>query len=191
MIDFILTLLTPFLKWAANVRFPYSKKKVTGKIYLNLKDHLEIGTVLLSTTFGELTDLINPMKIKHGSMFVGNILGDGIDYVIEATAKGVALIDVITFFTTKDRVIGLNIFMFPEEKAMIGEIAKGLIGKPYDFYFDPSAKAFYCFEVAAFIVEQVKQIVLTKEKVGGKLVYSPLSFLQDRRFKIVFNTEEL
>jgi len=109
---FILTCLKPFVIWFGSLYAPFTRKKVTGKHYYLLRDEIEVGTVLLTVTEGEFSNLINPEKLKHAGTYVGNILGTGVRYVIEAVGKGVVLTDLVTFLTTKDLVVGCKPLVF-------------------------------------------------------------------------------
>lgn len=190
----ILNWATPFVKWWGNLRFPFTKKKVTGVHYFKWRDSIEVGTVLLTKTEGELSNYINPVSsdIKHGGMYIGRI--GGIPMVIEALGRGVVFTDLVTFLTTKDRVIGLkpDFHLSNEDKVMLQEEAKKRKGIPYDYLFSKGDKAFYCFELVADIYKSVKpEMVLNREEiVKGYFIYDEGTFLNDPRFKVVFDNKE-
>ncbi len=191
----ILKLLKPFIVLIGKISAPFSKKGITGKHYYLIRDNISIGTVLLSTTYGELSNLINPEKIKHAGIYVGDIDGTGIGYVVEAVSKGVVKTDLVTFLTTKDLVIGCRPnFLTNEDKVQIPVEAKRIIGIPYDYLFQKGAEAMYCFEAVAHIFKMVRPELKLKckEIVKGKEIFSYQTYLNDKElFEVVFNLDKV
>ena len=105
-VDKLLKFLTPLVRWTGNIYMPFSRKKITGKHYYIWRDEIEVGTVLLTKTRGEFSNIINPTSIKHAAIDVGRITDSEICYVLEALGKGVVLTDLVTFLTKKDIVVG-------------------------------------------------------------------------------------
>lgn len=191
---FFLIVFKPIILLFSKVYISFSKKKVTGRHYFIYRDLIEVGTVLLTKTNGEATNLFNPVskEIKHAGLYLGYI--DGIPTVIEARLKGVQYTDLVTFLTTKDRVIGLKPTYFTKEDKIftVSEAAK-FIGMKYDFLFRSSNKAFYCFELIAEIFKSVRPSVIlkTSEVIKGYHVYDEGTFLNDERFFITFDSKDL
>lgn len=192
--DFIIKVSKPIVTFIGKIHWPFSRKKVTGYHYFLLRDLIEVGTVLLTKTEGEFSNYINPVSkdIKHGALYIGYV--DGIPTVIEALGKGVRYTDLVTFLTTKDRVIGLKpSFLNDADRAAISNEAVKLIGIPYDYYFKSQNKNLYCFELLATLFESVKpSIVLKKEEiVKNYFIYDESTFLNDNRFMRLFDTKDL
>lgn len=193
MYNFILNLVTPFIKLVGKLYAPFSRKKISGKHYYEWRDNITIGTVLLTKTRGELSNLINPTKLKHAGIYVGEINYDGICYVAEATGKGVVLTDLVTFLTTKDIVVGCApTFIRPDgmfEKTL-QNITLRFVGTPYDYLFSKGDKALYCFELAATSLKSVypELQLKCKEIIKGKRIYDGNTFLDDDFFTIKFDS---
>lgn len=190
----ILKAVTPLIITIGKIYAPYSKKKVTGKEYFIWRDFIEVGTVLLTKTEGELSNLINPVSkdIKHGGLYIGYI--DGIPTVAEAVGKGVVFTDLVTFLTTKDRVIGLKPdFLTQDDKAFIPVEADKREGLVYDYLFTSGNSAFYCFELIVDIFKSIKPNVIlnTVEIVKDYHIYDESTFLEDDRFFKLFDSREL
>ena len=186
---------TPFVKWWGKLHIPFTHKRVTGRHYYLLRDKITVGTVLLTTTNGEFSNLINPEKIKHAGIYAGDIYGNGIRYVVEALGKGVVTTDLVTFLTTKDLVIGCEPnYLTDRDKAALPDEAKKILGIPYDFLFEKDSKALYCFEAAAYLLKMVRpEIRLNcKEIIKGKKTFSYETFLNDdMNFTVVFNSDKV
>lgn len=193
--NWVLGFVTPFVKWWGKMHVPFTHKKVNGKHYYLLRDKIEVGTVLLSTTDGEFSNLINPEKIKHAAIYVGSIHDDDIRYVVEATGKGVVATDLVTFMTTKDLVIGCKPdYLTEKDKAALPFEAFKLIGTPYDYLFNKDSENLYCFELIAYCLRMVRPEVLLecKEIINGKFIYSYETFLDDeKRFSKVFDSRDI
>ena len=191
--QFILKVLKPFVVWWGKLHLPFTHKKINGKHYYLLRDKINIGTVLLTTTYGEFSNLINPEKIKHAGIYVGDIDNTGIRYVVEAVGRGVVKTDLVTFLTTKDLVIGCEpTFLDIKDTNLIPYEAQRVLGIPYDYLFEHGSKAMYCFETIAHIFKMVRPEIQLKEKevVKGKKIYSYETYLKDSdKFNIVFNSE--
>jgi len=193
MIDYFLKFVKPFVAWFGKFHVPFSHKRVTGKHYYKLRDQIEIGTVMLTSTRGEFSNLINPEKIKHAAIYIGMI--DDIGYVLEATGKGVIKTDLVTFLTTKDLVLGYEPkYLTENDKAFLPLEAQRFIGIPYDYLFQNSKKAMYCFEAVVHTLQSVRPNVLIKhyEVVKGKKIYSYRSFYDDtEKFEKIFDSNEV
>jgi len=190
----VLLILTPFIKYIGKLHFPFTRKKITGKFYFKNRDKISIGCILLTKIEGELSNIINPAKIPHAGTYVGDIFNDGIRYVAEAVGKGVVLTDLVTFLTTKDVVVCCQpIFIRSDKKAFeinVQQFALDSQGIPYDYGFGFGADAFYCFEFSAFSLKRpYPELQLKcKEIIKGKKIYDHNTFLDEKFFKIVFDS---
>jgi len=67
----LLKILKPIVIWISHKHFPWTHKKITGDHYYKWRDKITPGCVILSSTNGELSNLINPSDIKHGALYTG------------------------------------------------------------------------------------------------------------------------
>lgn len=137
---FILVILAPISKLIAKIKLehPQDYGADCDALYLCLKE--ESG-IILSRTNNVSTNPFIPGFWKHAAF-----LHQGI--VIEAVTKGVQLVTLRKWLTTKDYValacpknISFEQFFAAYNKAF--ECA----GAPYDWNFEPNNKAFYCAEL--------------------------------------------
>lgn len=193
--DILLSILTPFIMWWGKLHWPFTHKKITGKFYYQWRDSIEVGTVFLTKTNGELSNLINPTEIKHAGIYVGNLGHGNIYYVLEAVGRGVVLTDLVTFLTTKDIVIGCKPKFIRNKETFekdLQNFADKVLGLPYDYLFNKDGKAFYCFELAAMALKSVySELQLKcKEIVKGKRIFDENTFLDDDFFQIIFDSRK-
>lgn len=192
--DWLLTLLKPLIVFIGKIGLP--KRKITGEHYYRWRDDIEVGTVLLTKTNYELSNIINPTEIKHGGLYVGDINNNGICYVLEALGQGVVLTDLVTFMTGKDIIVAckpkfvrrdLNGFIYSIQSS-----ARRIVGKSYDYLFNADGKAFYCFEAVAHCFKSVYSELQFKSKeiVKGKRIYDENTFLDEDFFEIVFDSRD-
>ena len=192
--NYILKKLKPFIIWTGKIHMPFSRKKFTGKHYYKIRDKIEPGTVLLTTTHGELSNLINPVSVKHGAVYIGKTTDD-ICYVTEAVGSGIVKTDLVTFLTTKDVVIGLKPnFLTETDKTLLPGEAVKFIGIPYDYLFEKGKKALYCFENIVSVFKALRPELNYKknEIVKGKAVYDSSTFLSDKElFTVLFDSRKM
>ena len=193
--DWLLTKLTPLIIWTSKVYMPFSRKKITGANYYLWRDSIKIGTVILTKTRGELSNLINPVEIKHAAIYVGDPYDEGVKYVMEATSKGVVLTDLVTFLTTKDLAVGCYPKFIRSKEKLTEELqacVNSYVGIPYDYLFNGDDKAFYCFELVADCFKSVHPELQLKgrEIVKSKIVYDHNTFLDGDFFEVIFDSRE-
>jgi len=172
---FILRKTTPFIKWVGKIHSPWSRKLINGKFYYTIREKVEPGTVLLTTTYGELSNLINPVSVKHGAIYIGKT--------------------TVTFLTTKDVVIVLkpNFLTETDKTLLTGEAVK-FLGVPYDYLFEHGKKALYCFENIVSVFKALRPELNYKknEIVKGKAVYDSSTFLSDKElFTVLFDSRKM
>jgi len=186
--NFILKAFKPVLEFISGKHAPYTHKKITGKQYYQWRDKISVGTVILTTTRGELTNIFNPVKIKHSGIYVGKILNDDICYIAESTRNGVILTDLVTFLTTKDIAIGCKpkFIVTDNQKFGIQEKALNYIGKKYDYYFEKNKDEMYCFELCFHCLGNAH--LKSREIVKGKCIFDHNTFLDDLHFNIIFDS---
>lgn len=189
--DLLLTLLTPFIYLGGFIDLP--KRKVDGSHYYKFRDKINVGTVLLTKSNWAFSNLYNPAKMKHAGIYVGRVLQDDVCYVFEATRHGAVLTDLVSFLTSKDRVIGCDYkYLTPRFAEVNPKTVLTLKGLPYDYLFKPTGKALYCFElcVACLNVVYPSTNFKVKEIIKNKKIYDHNTFLDENMFTIVFDTKK-
>jgi len=187
----ILYLFKPILKRIAEWHAPYTHKKMTGKDYYHLRDELKIGTVLLSKTYGEASNIINPTEMKHSALYVGRIMNDEICYVIEAVGKGVKLTDLVTFVTSKDELVVCkpNFITTDEQEFGTQEKALNYIGRSYDYYFEMEDDELYCFELCFHCLNNPR--LKSREILDGKCIFDSDTFLDKTYFDVTYDSRKV
>lgn len=190
--QWVLNLLKPFVKWWGKLHLPFTKKKITGKHYYLWRDDINVGDVLLTSTYGELSNLINPADIKHAGIYIGYI--DGIPTVAEALGKGITFTDLVTFLTTKDVVVNCRAnFLERSRAADISIEGYKRLGVEYDYVFSSGNKKLYCFELAVDIFKSMYPNVILKsvEVIKGFKIYDHTTFLDPSHFTVIFDSREV
>ena len=150
MIKWLLKKLVPVVKFFGRLHLPYTHKQIGGEEYYMIREHIHPGDIILSQTFGEFSNLINPSQWKHAAVYVG---GHKIKYVVEAIGEGVVHTDLVTHLTTKDRLAILR----PKRPNVMNAVveAEKLIGIPYDFEFSPGDTELYCSELVGVVYPEL------------------------------------
>jgi hypothetical protein len=189
--DFILKMLAPIVAFIGKIYAPFSKKKITGDEYYLWRDLIRPGYVLLTSTKGQLSNLINPSELNHGGIYTG---GDKIKYVAEALGSGVKVNNLVKFMTSVDVIVIIKPkFGNHQQHKMAGESALKYIGLPYDYIFKKGDDAFYCFELIAKAYNDVMpdKMLKCKEIVKGKRIYDSETFTKDSdNWEIVMDSRE-
>jgi uncharacterized protein YycO len=168
---------------------PFNKKHITSRDYRTLKEKCIPGTILLSTTRGEITNLFIPGKYKHAAIVVNE------NEVTEAVGKGVIRTDLIDFLMTKDYVIALNpLFAKPSEMKKAAQVAIDQEGKDYDFDIILSDfESFYCSELIYFAYDEVIEgIPFVPREVMGRDTIIPSDFLAaETKFSVIWESDSV
>jgi uncharacterized protein YycO len=162
----------PITRAMGKIHAPYSHKKVQGMDVYSIMNKLVPGAVLLTRTRGELTNLVIPGDFTHAAIALSK------ESIIEATGKGVNINDLITFMTSKDRVVMLYPkFCGEVEMKNAAALASTWVGSPYDYLFDPDNKAFFCSELIQTAYEKtVKQMLFKRRYRMGLITVIPSDF---------------
>jgi len=167
----ILNILLPVSKAISKIHMPYSHKKIKAKHLENVRGFIIPGAVFVTLVEGELANAFIPGEVSHAA-----IASTERDYVIEAKTSGVTKTHFIDFMMSKDRVIILYpTFADPHGMEVAAEICEMMLGKSYDFYFDPNTEAFYCSELIEFGYRKFGK--WTKRKTLGVDTVVPQDFL--------------
>jgi uncharacterized protein YycO len=169
----MLNTLAPVSRAIGKMHAPFTHKAVNGLDVFSIQQSLVPGAVLLTHIRGEMSNVFIPGDFTHAAIVTSN------KFVIEATGDGVARKDIITFMTTKDRVV----LLYPrfadfEQMSKAAQNAGELIGLPYDFLFTEGNKAFYCSELVTFCYEKVVPNIFTRRKRFGVSTVIPNDFIK-------------
>lgn len=185
--DILLTLLTPFIFITGKIGLPH--RKITGEHYFKYRDSINVGDIFLTKTNWELSNITNPCELKHGAVYVGNVYGDEIKYVLESTADGVILTNLVDFLLSKDVVIITELKAVLKRevtKEQIHKIALKLKGTPYDYLFRPEGKSLYCFETCVVFLSTIfpELNLRPREIMGSKKIYDHTTLLDPEFFNV-------
>ncbi len=184
-----LRFLKPAIKWWGGLHLPFTHRKITGLDYYKIRSRLLPGDVFLTSIRGEPSNLLNPCKIKHGAVYLGEDM-EGIRWVQESVGGGVRKTDLVSFLTTKDVLIVARPRFLTGPPAMFALKVEGLLGLDYDYAFDLKNTAYYCFEavVAAFNLVQPSVEFRKYEIVEDLWIYDHRTFLEDEgQFELIYS----
>lgn len=141
--NWLINLLVPITKWLGELHIPFTRKKVNGNDFMQISQLIKPGMVILTKTYGELTNLLIPGVWSHAGIYVG----DG--KIVEAIGSGVVEKDLAEFLLTKDKVCLLEPYFVENQFQMdnAARFARSKVGFPYDYKFKSNNKAFYCSEL--------------------------------------------
>jgi len=191
--NWFLAALTPVFRWFGKQRLRFSTIKITAAHVKAIKISIRPGDIFLSKKIGEATNLVIDGFFKHGAIYAP---APERPEVVEAIGHGVDESDINEFLYKKDYVKVVRAkFLTAEERAQVAAIAREQIGKPYDFLFDYAEEdnaAFYCFELIAWSIRQVKPdvILLSKDCLGEPTYYAD-TFEDEELFDTVYDTREV
>jgi len=191
--DILLTLLTPIVFLMGKIGLPH--RKITGDHYFKYRDSINVGDVFLTSTDWELSNIINRGEFKHGAVYVGNVFGDEIRYVLESTFKGVVLTNLVDFLLSKDIVVVAEFKALQKRnitKEQIQNAALKLKGIQYDFKFKDSGKALYCFELCAVFYKLIlpELQLQPREIIRGKKIYDAKTLLDKEFFDVKIDSRK-
>jgi len=188
----LLQFIKPVLRYLGKLYLPYTVKKVTGREYFEIRDIIEPGDIILSSTHGQISNLLNPAEWSHAAIYCG-LQKNSVGYVLEAVGRGVVKTDIITHILSKDEIAVIKAKQLSKYKrAKIRSEAIDLYeGTDYDFLFLPGAKALYCYELCVEILRQYCPALDMKmeDKFLGHEYYGYKTFINNTDdFELVFNT---
>lgn len=143
----------PAIKVVGKLHWPYTHKQISADTVDEVLKCLQIGDVLCSTAHGEISNWVISGTHKHASVYVGN------GRVVEAVGVGVREINIYQALMTRDVLtVCRSKEATPVQLGGIPELARGLIGTPYDYDFfvpEPRSKQpnekFYCAEMVWYL----------------------------------------
>ena len=190
LLTFLVNITRPFLKPILTMASPWSHKKISGMDYYKIKSLLQEGDVILSKTYGNFSNVLNPSELKHGAIFIGQ---EPIEYVVEATGDGVVKTDLVSHIMTKDEIVVTRLKLFKDDNIQFAKdaacFANSQIGKEYDYNFSSGNNKYYCFELVADSINKLERgIELKQFKKVGTLYYLSDTFLDPELFDIIYDS---
>jgi len=189
--DILFTLLTPLIYLVGLIDLPH--RKITGAHYFKYRDSINVGDIILTKSNWAPINLVNPGPFKHAAVYVGNIYGDEIKYVFESTRHGVILTNLVDFLLSKDAIAICELKIKGEiNKETLQNTVLKLKGLPYDYLFDTTGKAVYCYELGAITLTNLfpSLKLLPREIVKGKKIFDAQTFLDEQLFNIKIDSRK-
>ena len=136
-------LLRPSIRIADKINWRFGRSYKCGRVNLDdIRPLLTPGMLILTHKDFKLTNLFINGYWTHAAMVTSA------DTVVEAISKGVVTKSLETFLTTVDDFLILRPrFCSPESMRSASEQAKGFVGYPYNFTFQPDKDSVYCSEL--------------------------------------------
>lgn len=197
----VLNAVVPVTKKLGSLHMPFTHKKVTGRHVFSVIPHLKPGAVFVTRVDGELSNLLIPGEFTHAGMCAATGVSEeacslfprSLVPVVEAVGRGVVETDLISFMTSKDRVLLLYpTFATDDEMQKAANFAFTAIGTPYDYYFTPGSKAFYCSELCqhGYEVALGKEITFTKRETLGVRTVLPQDYVNAKeKWRVVWDSD--
>lgn len=159
----ILNFMRPIMVYIGRMALPFSRPRLTSKAYREALAKMKVGDIILTTSSGEISNLLIPGRYKHAAIVVDD------NSVVEAVGYGVLRTDLLSFFLSKDYFVILRArFCSNEEALQAAKFAEELTGTPYDYEFHPANNAFYCSELCYHVYNKsVKGNPFTLRKTLG------------------------
>ena len=177
-----------FLLWALSpialllAKFPRTSNRVACNACDKLLTVLKPGDIIVTRTNWLPTNLIIPGHYKHSVMYVGD------EECIEAVLPVVHRLDLQELLGRISEYAVLRP-TFADSSEMVKAVSKmnKLVGKPYDLYFEPGSKSFYCSEAIWFCYRRVvKNWAFTpRERMGVQTVTPNDFYLAKQYFKLI------
>lgn len=191
-------LLIPIIQFIGKIHLPFTSKEKLMSNYYEIESLLQHGDVILSTSYGHLSNIINPSKWKHALMYVGK--ENNIPYIIEAVGEGVVKKSLAQWLSSKDEIC---ILRFNEEilssiqKIEAVNWIKKQLGKPYDYSFDSQTndkfKNFYCSELVYYSIKAGNpEAPIELRNTNGIKTITPNDYynMKDKKNKLVYKFEK-
>lgn len=179
----LIKLLKPISVLVGKIYFAPKKRDIKAKDVSAMLDVLEIGDVLVTFSKGELTNYLIEGTFKHVGMYIGD------EQVIEAIGKGVTVNSFDDFCSSKDRIaIVRPLFCTADERNKAAAYSMLHIGRPYDYYFEPSEKAFYCAELvyeAYMAATDFKSPFIKREVLGVETILPNDFYVARKKFELI------
>lgn len=177
----------PLVRAAGKAHAPWTHKKLHAVDVDEAFACMKPGDTIVTYTYGEFTNLVIPGRWKHVAMYVGEGM------VVEAKDPCVRISDIYDFLMTKDYACAVRPDVPSDYLQQAVVIASGLIGKPYDYFFelyrDRPNPAFYCAELPYWCyAEAMPEFPFTLREVMGVATVKPDDYFKaDKLFGRVWS----
>lgn len=178
----ILSILYPLTILLGYMKVPFLKRRTTeadASTVLRIARH---GDIVLSHNRGELSNLLILDFWKHVAVVIE--LG-GVKFVIEAINPLVRVVPLDWWVLHHDYVQILHPnFLTPQQTEAWPLLTLPLIGREYDYMFEPGNKAFYCAEIITWAIMKVygDDCPWTHRKTLGVDTTLPQDFANSSKF---------
>lgn len=186
-----LDLMTPVARFLGKLRNPFLgellkiQKSARNQDICKAMATMKPGSVILTITEGELSNLFIPGEWKHSALYIGN------ERCIECVGKGVVENSVYDMLSNKKQFCVLEP-MFADGLEMLSacEVATTMIGMPYDYTFTPNAEAFYCSELIWYAYDNVveESPFTPREVLGVETVLPQDYFDADHKWQMTYES---
>jgi uncharacterized protein YycO len=175
VIAWVLKVLKPLLIWLGQQRLLIKYAKVKPHHILEMIDTLQEGDVILTTTWGEFSNIVNWGTFKHAIMYTGA------NTIIHSIGTGTVKGNFTKEIKKKYRVIVLRSKVHTKEEIIKAvDNMRGRVGNAYDYAFNPDNSEDYCSEsIFKSYTEAAPQHKLKCEEVAGLHIIKPGHFKED------------
>jgi hypothetical protein len=189
--------LIPLVKIIGKITLPYTKKDPMINFYI-IKKLLRPMDIILTTSYGHLSNLFNPGKFKHALAYIGE--EKGIPVIIESIGEGVVKKTLVEWLSTKDVIAILrpkkNVISSNSQVNKAIRWLENQVGKPYDFVFDMNSqkrfKNFFCSELIYFSIKHVNpETEFVLMNTFGVPTVTPTDFYRaHNKFQLIYETKK-
>lgn len=181
----VLTCLYPATIFLGYLKVPFLKRRITDEdanMALGLARH---GDIVVSRTRGELSNLLISGFWKHAGLVIE--LG-GRKFVIEAVNPLVRMVPLDWWMLHHDYAQILRpCFLTPQQTEAWPMLTIPLIGRKYDYMFEPGNKAYYCAEIITWAIMKVygENCPWTHRETLGVDTTLPQDFANSSKFEVI------
>lgn len=152
--------------------------KLGGKYYYSVQKLIKPGDVFIRRYDGYFSSYVLPGFWTHCGMYIGD------DQIVHSISEGVVQETLIDFMRT-DYLLVLRADVKEENVKKAIELAKSIIGKPYDFGFDfKDINRFSCTELVAYCYPG---LILGTKRFGKTRIIAD-DFANSSNFKLIWDS---
>lgn len=160
--------------------------KLKGTVYRKLRELLMPGDIVLRRFDGYLSSYMIPGFWNHAGIYIGEDENKP-EQVIHAVSEGVIQEDILNFMRT-DHLLVLRCINERKTKRVKNaiELAKSIVGKPYDFGFDfKDTNRFSCTELVSYCYPHLE---VGKKRFGKETIVAD-DFFNCSELKTIWNSQ--